>query len=364
MKNLLVSFGTRPEVIKLAPIVTELKTRDDLSVVVCNTEQQKELSRQAMSYFGLKSDICLDVMTYNQTLTSLQCRMMERLELIFNQNHYDGVLVQGDTMTVLATSLVAFYNKVPIFHIEAGLRTDNLYSPFPEEGIRRLVSRLAMLNFAPTKRAKQQLLNEGISSEKILVTGNTSIDAIKQYLQSSCGHQADSGIRKNPKVLITVHRRENHGSNLQQIILAIKKLSEIFHFCQFIWPVHPNPNVRIPVERAFNSRSNVHLVDPMDYPKLVETMSSVALILTDSGGIQEEATLFNIPILVLRDTTERQEGVESGHAFLVGTDVEKIIETTSYFLNGGRLKLAEQFPYGDGTASIKIANEIAKFLFG
>lgn len=356
--SLLVVFGTRPEVIKLAPVISELKVSKSISIVVLNTEQQKELSNQALKYFGLSADIKLNAMTYNQTLTDLQCRLMQRLDTVFQNNHFDGCIVQGDTMTVLAASLVSFYHKVPVFHVEAGLRSNNLYSPYPEEAIRRIVSKIATLHFAPTQLAYDRLINEGTDPRKVTITGNTSIDAIKLLFEINKPKDQS----KDKKILITVHRRENQGEKLESILDAVLELSQKLQDYSLVLPVHPNPNVKQKVIERLKNIDNVILTPPMDYPELIQTMSTSEMILTDSGGIQEEATLFNIPILVLRDTTERYEGVESGHAIVVGTDKQFIVSTAMKYLKGGeRLKILSPYPYGDGKASKKIVSKLLSF---
>jgi len=357
-KNILFVFGTRPEVIKLAPLISVMKKRDKLSVEICNTEQQKELSNQAMSYFGIKPDISLDVMTVNQTLTNLQTKLMKNLQTVFDRKHYDGVVVQGDTMTVLAATLVAFYNKVPVFHVEAGLRTQDLYSPFPEECIRRLVSKIAKLHFAPTETEKKILLSEGICENSVYVTGNTSIDAVKTIVENYDWQDK----KRNKQILVTVHRRENQGEKLLKIVSAVKALAQEFPDFHFVLPVHPNPNVKSIIESNLSCQPNIDLCPPLDYPELIAKMSCSSMIMTDSGGIQEEATLFSIPIIVLRDSTERIEGIYSGHSYLVGTDKENIISKVSYFLRGGEQHITKLYPYGNGTASLRISRVIEDYL--
>ena len=357
-KHLLFVFGTRPEVIKLAPLISVLRKNGKLSIEICNTEQQKELSNQAMNYFGIKPDISLDVMTANQTLTNLQAKLMKNLQIVFDRKHYDGVVIQGDTMTVLAAALVSFYNKVPVFHVEAGLRTQDLYSPFPEECIRRLVSRIAELHFAPTEMEKEVLLSEGISEKKVYVTGNTSIDAVKALV----GDYVYQNKKHNKQILVTVHRRENQGKKLLNIISAVKALAQEFPDFNFVLPVHPNPNVKNIIESSLSCETNIDLCPPLDYPELITRMAHSSMIMTDSGGIQEEATLFGIPIIVLRDSTERMEGVYSGHSYLVGTEQEKIISMVSYFLRGGKQRISKLYPYGNGTASVMISQVIEDYL--
>lgn len=363
MKTILFILGTRPEVIKLAPLIIELK-RMGFNVALCNTEQQKELSNQTLRYFNLQADINLDIMMENQSLTALASRLIEKLDKVINES-LDFVIVQGDTMSAFCGAFVSFLKKVPIVHVEAGLRSNNLMEPFPEEGLRQMISRLAAFNCAPTDISKENLLKEGVPLNKIQVTGNTVIDSLLHYLPLEIVTKSDNAVRKLlPKdfkklVLVTVHRRENHGDPLINIIRSIKELSDSFKDVLFVWPVHPNPNVSNVVKRELSGLRNIVLTEPLDYPNLVSLMKSSTLILTDSGGIQEEATAFGVPILVLREVTERPEGIVAGCAQLVGSDVDRIIRTASKFLENDELHNHQAMPYGDGTSTIKIINYLA-----
>ncbi len=370
MKNILVVLGTRPEAIKLAPVILELKKDDSFVVHVCNTEQQKELSNQTLAFFGITPDFKLDVMTPNQSLSSLQCLIMNRLNELLLQHKYDAIIVQGDTMTVLAASLVSFYQSVPLFHVEAGLRSHNLASPFPEEAIRKMVSNIATLHFTPTEMATDNLLKEGVSSKIIHNVGNTVLDALLHYLPEPLVNLTTQELSKkgilpknNLSVLVTIHRRENHGAKLIQILQAISELAQKNSQFTFICPVHPNPNVKDRVETWFKSQnlSNVKLVEPLNYPELVAILKHAKVVLTDSGGIQEEACAFNIPIIVLRDTTERMEGVHAGFAFLAGTETAQILRIANPFFEKKHLLVQRQNPYGDGQSSVKIRALIREF---
>lgn len=361
-KNILFVFGTRPEVIKLAPVILELKKYpEDYNVIICNTEQQRELSNQTLSYFGLKADINLDCMRENQSLASVQSRILTSLDKIFSENRIDATIVQGDTITVLTGSLVSFYHKIPVFHVEAGLRSYDMFEPFPEEAMRQMTSRVADLHFAPTAANKTALLKEGVNGDKVHVLGNTVIDALfclsDEVIGKSKEFFAGQDITINEKlVLITVHRRENHGERIDRIIKAISDLAEEFSDHTFVLPVHPNPNVKDKIYSKLRHFGNVKLLPPLDYPNLVYLMKNAKLILTDSGGIQEEAPSFGCPTLVMRYETERQEGVEAGVSILVGADYDKIIAESKKILSNekAQTRLQAQNPYGDGKSAEKI----------
>lgn len=366
-KNILFVFGTRPEVIKLAPVILELKKYpEDYNVIICNTEQQRELSNQTLSYFGLKADINLDCMRENQTLASVQSRILTSLDKIFDENKIDATIVQGDTITVLTGSLISFYHKVPVFHVEAGLRSYDIFEPFPEEVMRQMTSRVAQLHFAPTETNKKALLKEDIDEEKISVVGNTVIDALfclSEATMDKAKKFFDFEITEDKLVLITVHRRENHGERIDRILNAISYLVKKHPDHTFVLPVHPNPNVKDKVYAALSSFENVHLMPPLDYPNLVYLMKNAKLILTDSGGIQEEAPSFGCPTLVMRYETERQEGIEAGVSILVGADYDKIVEESENVLNKekSQTRLKAQNPYGTGDSALKIERLIREY---
>lgn len=366
-KNILFVFGTRPEVIKLAPVILELKKYpQDYNVIICNTEQQKELSNQTLSYFGLKADINLDCMRENQSLASVQSRILTSLDKIFDENKIDATIVQGDTITVLTGSLVSFYHKVPVFHVEAGLRSYDIFEPFPEEVMRQMTSRVAQLNFAPTETNKNALLKEGINEDSISIVGNTVIDALF-CLSDDTMRKARSffNFEINPEklVLVTVHRRENHGERIDRILQAISDLVTKHSDHTFVLPVHPNPNVKDKVYAKLEQFKNVHLLPPLDYPNLVYLMKNAKLILTDSGGIQEEAPSFGCPTLVMRYETERQEGIDAGVSILVGADYDKIMFHSEKVLGSAKLltRLKTQNPYGDGKSAQRIEKLIRKY---
>ena len=362
MKNIIFIFGTRPEIIKLAPVILTLKKYPDMyNVLICNTEQQKELSNQTLAYFGLKADINLDCMRANQSLSSVQARILTSLDEVFKNNKIDATIVQGDTMTVLCGALTSFYHKIPVYHVEAGLRSYDIYEPFPEEVMRQMTSRVAALHFAPTEVNKKALLREDIDEKKIFVVGNTVIDALfclsDKVIENSKRFFEDKNIDIDDKlVLITAHRRENHGERIDRIIDAIEYLAKKYDNHTFVIPVHPNPNVRDKIHGRLEGFENIHLLAPLDYPYLVYLMKHAKLILTDSGGIQEEAPSFACPVLVMRYETERKEGVEAGVSKLVGADYDKIISESEKILSSSfsATRLKAQNPYGDGTSSVKI----------
>lgn len=369
-KVILFVFGTRPEVIKLAPVILELqKYPQKYEVLICNTEQQKELSNQTLGYFGLKADINLDCMRPNQSLAEVQSRILSELEAkVFSKYKIDATIVQGDTMTVLCGALVSFYNKIPVFHVEAGLRSYDIYEPFPEEIMRQMTSRVTQLHFAPTNNNKQALLKEGIDEDKIYITGNTVTDAL--FCLSDDAVSGAKDFFKNNKVefdknlvLITVHRRENHGQRLDSILSAIETLVTKYNDHIFVLPVHPNPNVKDKVEQRLSKYENVHLFKPLDYPYLVYLMKHAKLILTDSGGIQEEAPTFGCPTLVMRYETERWEGIEAGVSTLVGADYDKIVSQSSDILDETfeSTRLKSQNPYGNGHCAEVIENIISNY---
>lgn len=370
MKNIIVILGTRPEAIKLAPVILELRRNPEYRVFVCNTEQQKELSNQTLGFFNIKADFNLDVMRPNQTLAGVQSRILATLSEVYTNNHFDATIVQGDTMTVFCGALVSFYNRVPVFHVEAGLRSYDLFEPFPEEAMRQMTARVTDLHFAPTQLAYDSLVRENISPDKITLTGNTVIDALHclsdETLATATAALSKRGVVLNDKlVLITAHRRENHGERIDRILFAIKTLTADYPDHQFVLPVHPNPNVHDKMHTALGNIQNVILTEPLDYPELVCIMKNTKLVLTDSGGIQEEAPTFGAPVLVMRYETERTEGIQAGYAKLVGADIDKILSECAAVLSKDKAATrldGSKNPYGDGHAAKKIVKPISEYL--
>ncbi|MBD9443994.1 UDP-N-acetylglucosamine 2-epimerase (non-hydrolyzing) [Rhizobium sp. RHZ01] len=357
-------FGTRPEVIKMAPVIRALKSHADaFDVQVVCTGQHRDLIAPLTDWFDLDIDVNLDVMTINQGLNGLTGTLLIELERFLSSNHFDGVVGQGDTTTVFASALAAFHRKIPFFHIEAGLRTFDMNFPFPEEMNRVMVGKLASLHFAPTNNAASNLLSEGISDDKIFVVGNTVIDALNFTTNKlpPLEIREDAGSKL---VLVTAHRRENFGAPLERICNAIRRIALARRDIHFVFPVHPNPNVRKVVGERLLELENVSLLDPLPYPKLVSYLRRCDLVLTDSGGLQEEAPALLKPVLVLREETERPEIVELGGSLLVGSSEAAIFDCVIELLTNEtryRQMIIGRSPYGDGLASIKIVDKINAF---
>lgn len=367
MKKVLVLLGTRPEAIKLAPVINELRKYPDFfETAVCSTGQHREMLDQVIQHFDLKIDFDLKLMTKGQALSSLTAALLTKLPEVFEFFMPDMVLVQGDTTTAFGGALTAYYQHVEVGHVEAGLRTNDKFAPFPEEMNRRLTGKLADHHFAPTKKSKDSLVNEGVEQSKILITGNTVIDALLYTIDknNNCSRPSLGELdaileNKNKKVLITGHRRENFGNGFLNICHAISSLAETFNNVEFVYPVHLNPNVQSPVNSILKGKDNIHLIPPVDYSSFVRLMNDSYIILTDSGGVQEEAPSLGKPVLVMRDVTERPEAVESGTSILVGTDKNVIYNEVSKLLKDNDVWIAMSNidnPFGDGKASQRIVN--------
>jgi UDP-N-acetylglucosamine 2-epimerase (non-hydrolysing) len=359
--RVMVIYGTRPEAIKLAPVVHRLIESPQVELVQLSTGQHSEMLEQVTDYFAIQPDIRLDVMRPNQSLSGLTARLLEQLDAAVEQAAPSMLVVQGDTTTALVGSLVAFYRRLPLVHVEAGLRTGDLQAPWPEELNRRITSLVTTIHCAPTTRAAENLLREGISPSAIHVTGNTVVDAllwtIERERHRSREWLAEYPMAARPMVLITAHRRESFGQGMQQICRAIARLADRFPEMGFVYPVHLNPHVQRPVKALLGSLPNVHLVPPASYPAFVWLMDRSRLVLSDSGGVQEEAPSLGKPVIVMRDTTERQEAVEAGAVELVGTDTGRIVETVARVLTDGRTYRRMQVatnPFGDGRAAQRI----------
>jgi UDP-N-acetylglucosamine 2-epimerase (non-hydrolysing) len=376
VKKVMLVFGTRPEAIKLAPLYWELKNDKKFSILACVTAQHRDMLDQVLEVFEIQPDIDLDLMSENQDLFNITSNVISLMKDVYIKHKPDYVIVHGDTTTTMASALAAFYLKIKVCHVEAGLRTNNIYSPFPEEINRQIVSRLSYLHFAPTNKNKDDLINEGIKKDKIFVTGNTVIDSIKLNLKNldiskekmdkvekiiSKEISFDWKIKKF--ILITAHRRENFGKNFEEIFNSIKELAVKFRDINFVYPVHPNPNVKNLAFEILDGISNVFLTDPMGYQEFTLLMKYSYFIMTDSGGIQEEAPSLGKPVLVMRDNTERPEAISAGTAKLVGSSVSSIIKEASKLINDKNayeLMASKKNPYGDGTASKKILNQLKK----
>lgn len=378
MENkVLFVFGTRPEAIKVAPVFNLLKNSSNIECEVCVTAQHRHMLDQVLDIFKIKPEYDLDLMKDNQDLFSVTISVLNNLREVITKANPKLIIVQGDTTTAFAVSLAAFYLQIPVAHIEAGLRTYNKQKPFPEEINRRMVSLLVNINFAPTDGAKNNLLKEGIASDKVFVTGNTVVDALSTISNSAEFLEIEDNLKirfdflkdKKRMVLITGHRRESFGEGFENICLAVKELAESFPNDIFVYPVHLNPNVQEPVQRILNNErlKNVFLIEPLDYLSFLFLMKNSYFILTDSGGVQEEAISFKKPILIMREVTERPEGVNIGAAKLVGNNKQRIVDSCRELLLDNikySLMCKENNPYGDGKASQRIGEVISGYLGG
>jgi UDP-N-acetylglucosamine 2-epimerase (non-hydrolysing) len=378
MKKIMLVFGTRPEAIKMAPLIKEFKKYpDEFHIIVCVTGQHREMLDQVLKIFEIVPDYDLNIMKKGQDLYDITSRVLLGMRDVLNKENPDVVLVHGDTTTSMAAALATFYCQIPVGHVEAGLRTQNIYSPWPEEMNRQITSRIATYNFSPTQLSRQNLLKENVPDEHIFVTGNTVIDALKAVVDKiksdsnldnqlrgellSMGYDVDRLRGNRRMVLITGHRRENFGDGFKHICMALLELSKKYKNVDFVYPMHLNPNVRRPIHEMFGDNlsnlDNLFFIDPLEYLSFVYLMERSTIVLTDSGGIQEEAPGLGKPVLVMRDTTERPEAVDAGTVLLVGTDKDKIVNSVSELLDNkdtyNRMSKAEN-PYGDGKASARI----------
>ncbi len=362
MKPLLI-LGTRPEAIKMVPVILECQSRTDaMQPVVCLSGQHRHMARPILEYFGIREDLDLDVMSENQTLATLTSKLVTALDQLLTDQQPDCLVAQGDTTTVMTAAMIAFYRHVPFVHVEAGLRTGNLQAPWPEEFNRRVAGIVASLHCAPTTGAADNLRREGVPEDQIRVTGNTVVDALRMTIERERAN-ANTWTQKYPQLagdaplcLITAHRRENFGGGMENICEAISQLAERFPETQFLYPVHLNPNVREPVNKLLGNKTNVGLLEPAAYPEFVWLMDRASVILTDSGGVQEEAASLGKPVVVMRETTERPEVLDATECYLVGSSVERIVETVSSVLK----KLAA----GDARQLQAEGNIICSDLFG
>lgn len=367
-KRVALIFGTRPEAVKMAPVYLALK-ESPIEPFVIATAQHREMLDQVLDLFGIKPDFDLDIMQQRQSLSDLTSRLIHRLDEVYFENSFDATLVQGDTTSTFAGALVSFYHKVPVGHVEAGLRTDNIYDPFPEEINRRLNGVLSTYHYPPTEQAKRNLIREGLPPERLVVTGNTVIDALLWTIDNKASlttsFRKRLGLESERYILMTMHRRENWGEPMRNVMLAIKDILRECPDIQIVFPVHLNPAVRDVVYTELGDHDRVILTDPLEYLPFVSLMEKAFLILTDSGGIQEEAPSLGKPTLVLRKTTERPEALEAGTARLVGTDRKKVLENTIELLTNSdsysKMATARN-PFGDGKASERIVEHLLKVL--
>lgn len=370
--KILSVFGTRPEAIKMAPLIIKLNSIREIESKVCVTGQHRQMLDQVLDVFSIKADYDLNIMKPNQNLADITSAILMELGDVIDDFEPDVVLVHGDTATTFAASLAAYYRKIPVGHVEAGLRTGDIYSPWPEEANRKLTTVLAKYHFAPTEQSKNNLVLEGVKTDNIYITGNTVVDALlivsskleeNKHLNITMKNKFKYLDSNKKMILVTGHRRENFGKGFEEICKALVEIATLYPECQIVYPVHLNPNVREPVNRILNNISNIILIEPQEYLPFIYLMKSSYLILTDSGGIQEEAPSLGKPVLVMRDNTERPEAVKTGNVKLVGTDRKTIVENIiTLFNDTERYKEMSEAanPYGDGNSSQKIVDILMK----
>ena len=359
MKKVMLIFGTRPEAIKMCPLVKELKTRKNFEVKVCVTGQHREMLQQVLDCFEVVPDYNLDIMQDKQTLFDITVNIMQKIKGVLEKEKPDLILVHGDTTTTFVTALCAFYMQIPVGHVEAGLRTYNIYSPYPEEFNRQATGIISKYNFAPTENSKQNLLNEGKDKNTIFVTGNTAIDALKTTVRSDYNNEIFDWVGKDKLIMLTAHRRENLGQPLKNMFKAIKRILDEFDNVKIVYPIHKNPIVRDTANEIFGDSEKIKLIEPLEVLDFHNFLNKAYMILTDSGGIQEEAPSLGKPVLVMRDTTERPEGIAAGTLKLVGTDEENVYNSIKLLLEDEKeyQKMSKASnPYGDGHACKKITD--------
>lgn len=365
MKKIMLIFGTRPEAIKMCPLVNELKGRKELETIVCVTGQHRQMLDQVLEVFQVIPDYDLSIMKERQTLFDVTVNILDRIKNVLEKEHPDIVLVHGDTTTTFVSALAAFYLQIPVGHVEAGLRTYNIYSPYPEEFNRQATGIISKFNFAPTELARENLLKEGKKPESIFVTGNTAIDALKTTVRDDYFHEQLEWVGESRLIMLTAHRRENLGEPLYHMFRAIRRIVEEFGDIKVIYPIHMNPVVRQTARKIFGDDDRIRLIEPLEVVDFHNFLSRSYLILTDSGGIQEEAPSLGKPVLVMRDTTERPEGIAAGTLKLVGTDEETIYSEFKRLLTEQdeyeKMSQASN-PYGDGFACKRIADVLVKEL--
>ncbi len=361
LKKIMAVFGTRPEAIKMCPVIIELKKRKDVDLYVCITGQHREMLRSVLDIFGVKADCDFDIMKSGQTLFDITFSITEKLKAVLERENPDVVLVHGDTTTAFAASLACFYMKIPVGHVEAGLRTYDVYAPYPEEFNRRAIDITAKYLFAPTRLSAENLLREGADEKKIFVTGNTAIDAMKYTVSGDYSSPVTEWAKDSRMILLTAHRRESIGETMREMFRAVRRIADEFDDVKIVYPVHPNPQVREAAGKILSDHPRIKLIEPLDVRDFHNLMAKSYLILTDSGGIQEEAPSLGKPVLVLRDVTERPEGIEAGTLKLAGTSGESIYSACKALLcdRAEYNKMARaQNPYGDGNASKRIADAL------
>lgn len=363
MKTVMLVFGTRPEAIKMCPLVNELKTRQEIKTVVCVTGQHRQMLDQVLEVFNVVPDYDLSIMKEKQTLFDITTNILNRIKTVLEETKPDVVLVHGDTSTTFVTALACFYLQIPVGHVEAGLRTYNIYSPYPEEFNRQAVSIISRYNFAPTELSKQNLLREGKKAETIYVTGNTAIDALKTTVKPNYTHPELVWAKGSRLIIITAHRRENLGEPMHHMFRAIRRIMDEHKDVKAIYPIHMNPIVRQEADEELSGCDRIHIIEPLEVVDFHNFLAQSYMILTDSGGIQEEAPSLGKPVLVMRDTTERPEGIKAGTLKLVGTDEQTIYDNFKELLENKQAYDAMAHasnPYGDGLACKRIADILEK----
>lgn len=366
MKKVMLVFGTRPEAIKMCPLIKELNKCNDIETVVCVSGQHKEMLNQVLNVFDVIPDYNLNIMKKDQTLFDVTVNILTKIRDVLLKENPDIVFVHGDTSTTFVTSLACYYLNIPVAHVEAGLRTYNIYSPYPEEFNRQAVSLIATLNFAPTLKSKENLIHEGKKESSIFVTGNTAIDALNTTIKDNYTHPELEWVGNSRLIMLTAHRRENLGQPLYHMFKAIKRIVDEYEDIKVIYPIHMNPKVRGIAEEILGKHERIHIIEPLDVIDFHNFLNKSYLILTDSGGIQEEAPSLGKPVLVMRDTTERPEGVEAGTLRLVGTNEESIYFSCKLLLDNQeeyKKMSCTSNPYGDGTACKQIIKIIKEYLF-
>ena len=363
MKKVMAVFGTRPEAIKMAPIIKEIEKRKNLECIVCVSGQHREMLDQVLEVFKIKPQYDLNIMKHEQTITDITVGVLTNIEDVIKKENPDIILVHGDTTTAFSSALAAFYNKVLVGHIEAGLRTYNKYSPYPEEINRQMISVLSDYHFAPTQESADNLKKEGKNEQSIFITGNTVIDSMKYTVDNNYTNEIFDWVGKDKMILLTAHRRENLGKPMHNIFTAIKRIVDNYEDVKVVYPIHLNPKIRKIADEVIGNSDKIKIIEPLDVKDFHNFINKSYIILTDSGGIQEEAPSLGKPVLVLRDTTERTEGLKAGTLKLVGTDTEKIYKETSKLLTNldAYKKMSEAInPYGDGKASERIVDIIER----
>lgn len=363
MKKVMLVFGTRPEAIKMCPLAKELKTRKNLETIVCVTGQHREMLNQVLECFEVIPDYNLDIMQYKQSLFDVTTSIINKMKKVLEEVKPDIILVHGDTSTTFVTSLCAFYMQIPVGHVEAGLRTYNIYSPYPEEFNRQATGIIAKYHFAPTENSKNNLINEGKKEENIYVTGNTAIDALKTTVKEEYKSEVLSWAENSKLIVLTAHRRENLGQPLENMFKAIKRVVDEYEDIKVVYPVHKNPLVREKADKILGSDERIKLIEPLEVIDFHNLLARAYIIMTDSGGIQEEAPSLGKPVLVMRDTTERPEGIKAGTLKLVGTNEENVYKNLKLLIEGKdeyeKMSKASN-PYGDGNACKRIADILEK----